>query len=650
MKVSLCRFHWQDFRRGQERCFLLTNGLGGYSSLTVIGDTARNDHALFMAAEKAPNKRARLISNVEEYLEIQGKNTGLFSQEYVNRTKNQEGFRYLEAFEMEMLPTWYYQVGDVSVKKELFMLQGENTIALRYQLSQKIAKEVILHVSPLLAFVPKGKNPAKDQIFTVEENYIAGNGLVLHQKHNGTLVKKEIAFSQDLYYDQDARDGRDSVGTALQNHEICFKMDDYSREFYLIYSLDRRVDECDANTISGWIRHAKEDRQALIRHSGLKSTAGQTLAASAFQYLAHRESTGGKTILAGFPYFEDWGRDTMIALPGCTLALGLYEECKSILKTFMMYCRKGLMPNLFPEGDKDPFYNTVDAPLLFINGVYEYYKATDDEEFLKEAYPVMADIVYWYCRGTDYHIHMDWDCLVMAGEGKEQLTWMDVRINDELPTPRHGKAVEINAYWYNALKILEELSPLVGQEARDYQKLASTVKKSFLENFWMEDKGWLKDVVNGTAEEEQFRCNQVFALSMPYTMLSKEQGRRLLAAVRERLYTPVGLRTLDPADPAFHPVYGGSQPERDRAYHQGTVWTFPLGAYYRAVLACAEDQETAKEEIRQDLTLLEGWLTEGCLFHLAEIYDGEKPVASRGCYAQAWSVGEIVRVYKLIEE
>ena len=228
MKVSLCRFHWQDFRRGQERCFLLTNGLGGYSSLTVIGDTARNDHALFMAAEKAPNKRARLISNVEEYLEIQGKNTGLFSQEYVNRTKNQEGFRYLEAFEMEMLPTWHYQVGDVSVKKELFMLQGENTIALRYQLSQKIAKEVILHVSPLLAFVPKGKNPAKDQVFTVEENYIAGNGLVLHQKHNGTLVKKEIAFSQDLYYDQDARDGRDSVGTALQNHEICFKMDDYS--------------------------------------------------------------------------------------------------------------------------------------------------------------------------------------------------------------------------------------------------------------------------------------------------------------------------------------------------------------------------------------------------------------------------------------
>lgn len=650
MKVSLCRNDWQDFRRGQEHCFLLTNGLGGYSSLTAAGDTARNDHGLFMAAEKAPNKRVKLLANVAETLETEGKEYSLFTQEFVNRTKNSRGFCWLEGFEMEYLPVWTYRAGGIEIKKTIVLVQGENTLAVRYRVRGNKKPGGQLVVTPLLSFAPKGKNPAVNFDFQVRDTYIAANGLVMHQKTNGMLEELPAEVWPDLYYEQDARDGRDAVGKVVVNHRICFRLTGEDQSFYMVYSLDRRVDDCSESTIEMWIKEEEARCRETARRSGLKSEAGKALAVSAAQYIVERESTGGKSILAGYPYFEDWGRDTMIALPGCTLATGAYEDCKSILKTFMAYCRKGLMPNLFPEGDQEPLYNTVDAALLFVEAVYEYYRETGDFAFLQEAYPVLADIICWYCRGTDFHIHMDYDGLIQAGDGLEQVTWMDVRIGDELPTPRHGKPVEINAYWYNALKIVEELAPLCGKDGREYGTLGEMVKKSFLEKFWMEDKGWLKDVINGTEEEEQFRCNQVFALALPYRILSDEQGRSILSAVKERLYTPVGLRSLEPADPAFHPWYGGSQPERDRAYHQGTVWAFPLGAYYRGVLACAEDKEAAKEEIRQGLNLLEGWLREGCLFHLAEIYDGEAPVSSKGCYGQAWSVGEILRVYKLVEK
>ncbi|MDY2937554.1 MAG: type I pullulanase [Fusicatenibacter sp.] len=651
MKIVLNRLDWQNFRRGEEKCFLLTNGLGGFSSLTVMGNTARGDQALFMAAVKAPNVRYHLLTNLWEELEMDGETVKLYSQEFVNRTKNVEGFRYLEGFEMELLPVWFYRVRGIEIEKTVGMVQGENTVIVRYVVRGDGKKGRILHVTPLLKFAPKGKDTSGNLAFSVDERCIAGGGIMLYYKSNGITRKTESEFLPDLYFEQDARDGREAVGGAVRNHCLDFELADDTKEqiFYVVYSLQGNVEKWDEQTISGWMEQERKRREGLIAQSKITDPAGQVLAASAQQYIVERESTGGKSILAGFPYFEDWGRDTMIALPGCTLATGDYESCRSILRTFMTYCRNGLMPNLFPEGDAQPMYNTVDAALLFLNVVYLYYLETGDLSFVREAYPVMEEIVFWYRKGTDFHIRMDEDGLIMAGDGLEQVTWMDVRIGEELPTPRHGKPVEINAYWYNGLKIMEELSPYAGKDGTEYAALAERVKKSFLENFWMEDKGWLRDVRNGTAEEEQFRCNQIFALALPYTIPSKEQGRRILAAVKENLYTTAGLRSLSPLDPAFHPFYGGSQPERDRAYHQGTVWGFPLGAYYRAVLKYAESEEEGKREVRRGLDRLESWLYEGCLFHLAEIYDGENPVASRGCYAQAWSVGELLTVYKEME-
>ncbi len=657
MKVTLNRTDWRDFRRGQEKCFLLTNGLGGYTSLTVIGDNARGDHALFMAARKAPNVRVNLLANVKEVLKLENKETELYSQEFVNCTKNAAGYEYLESFSMEALPQWHYRVRGTEVEKTMTVLQGENTMAIRYRVRGAQTGDC-LEITPLMKFAPKGKNPASDQVFTAEPGILESEGIRVYYAANGIFEQIPEERMEDLYYDQDARDGRDAVGTVVKNHKICFPLNPGEQTFYVVYSLDHSVDEITEEDVNLWIKQAEERRKELMERSGIRHPVGRMLAASATQYIVERESTGGKSILAGFPYFEDWGRDTMIALPGCTLATGDLESCRSILRTFMSYCYKGLMPNLFPEGDVEPMYNTVDAALLFLEGVYQYYLESNDMEFVLEAYPVMEEIVAWYCKGTKYQIRMDGDGLISAGGGLDQVTWMDVRIGDELPTPRHGKPVEINAYWYNGLKIMEEFTGMLPenmqkscrQKAAAYGALAALVKENFLAQFWMEEEGYLKDVVNGTAEENQFRCNQVFALALPYRMLSMEQGRRILEAVKAQLYTPVGLRSLSPKDPDFHPWYGGSQPSRDRAYHQGTVWTFPLGAYYRAVLYYAETPEAGSIEVGRGLEQLESWLYEGCLYHLAEIYDGAAPVMSKGCFAQAWSVGELLRVFREVEK
>ena len=328
----------------------------------------------------------------------------------------------------------------------------------------------------------------------------------------------------------------------------------------------------------------------------------------------------------------------------------------------MEYCRKGLMPNLFPEGGKEPMYNTADASLLFILAVYGYYSRTGDRDFVTECYPVMTDIVEWYRRGTEFGIRMDQDGLLQAGQSFDQVTWMDVRVGDILPTPRHGKPVEINAYWYNALRILEEFQRKFGEERQisdggqtggmedvDYGALAELVKKSFREKFWNEEAGCLKDVVSGHAWDCQIRCNQIWAVAQPFSLLEKERERAVVETVFRRLYTPLGLRTLDPADDQFRPVYGGALLERDLAYHQGTVWTYPLGAYYLAWLKVNGASKWAAAQVRRQLESATAALREGCVGQLPEIYDGLEPTASRGCFAQAWSVGELLRVYEALE-
>ena len=395
---------------------------------------------------------------------------------------------------------------------------------------------------------------------------------------------------------------------------------------------------------------AQARQHSLLAQSGFKDPAARELARSADAFIANRPSSGGKTILAGYPFFGDWGRDTMIALPGCVLATKQYETAKSILRTFLAYEQDGLVPNLFPEGQEEPRYNTVDAALLLINCVWLYYQKTDDRDFVREAWPVMVRIVHAYRTGTHHAIGMDTDGLIFAGKGMDQVTWMDVCVDGILPTPRHGKPVEINAYWYNALRILQELALTLGEDGTAYGRLAEQVKMSFTDLFWMEEKGYLKDVVSRTGADEQLRCNQIWAVTMPFTMLPPAQEQRVVESVRRHLYTPFGLRTLSPEDPEFHPFYGGSQRERDMAYHQGTVWPYPLGAYYLAWLKTHGSTAEAAAQVREQLGNMEVMLREGCVGQLPEIYDGGNPGPSKGCFAQAWSVGELLRVYEALEQ
>ena len=650
MKWIYGRQDWKTLERGLENCYLLTNGLGGFSSLTMTGAVARNDHSVFMACTKAPNHRVNMVHRIKEELGIGETKYVLSTQEFADGTK-EEGYRYLTEFSFGVLPLWRYLTSGIEIEKEIAMAQGNNQIAVNYHLKNRGQEEAVLCVTPFFQFEPKGEDLKEDKIFSRQAQKITDGKYALFFETNGKVEgfqeKKETYF-----YRYDECDGRRENGTASAVYQIKKRVKPGEEtDLTVIYSLESRIG-MDAKKLFDKIKEEQiHHQEKLIKTSGLKNKLAQTLVCGADKFLSKRESTDGLTILAGFPFFEDWGRDTMIALPGICISTGRFESAKSILRTFACYEKDGLMPNLFPEGENEPLYNTVDAALLFINCVWLYYEKTQDIKFVEEMYPVMQRIISGYERGTNFNIHMEEDGLISAGAGLDQVTWMDVRVGEILPTPRHGKPVEINAYWYNALCIMQRFSEVLKKnEAQKYGELAQKVKESFAREFWMEEKHCLKDVISETKADTQIRCNQIWAVSMPFTMLDEEKERQIVDTVFERLYTPYGLRTLDPKDEEFHASYGGEMIKRDLAYHQGTVWTFPMGGYYLAYLKVNKDSREAKEIVAKQLEVLESAMREGCIGQLPEIYDGEIPVSSKGCFAQAWSVGEILRVYEKLEE
>ncbi len=663
MKYEFHKESWPTIGEGEKNCYLIANGLGGYNSMNLIGGVTRGDQALFMSAKKAPNVRWHMVTNFLETLSVDGKEYVLTSQRMAEQP-DYEGFWYLESFVYDDYPAWTWNVDGVSVTRSIVMQHGSNTVAVQYEICSPKSREAVLKVKPLLRMT------AKNTAFDAEEKngYIVSgeaseNSCGCEGKWKASTIRRgedELILTTDgrltfceptvfgpMYFSQDERDGREEKGSALILQEI-EKKGNTDGTLTVICSVKSPIYQSFEAYKKEYLDYVKE----LADKAPLQSDLGKQLVVSADAYVVDRESTGGKSILAGFPFFEDWGRDTMIALPGITMVTGRFEECKSILRTFAKYEHKGLLPNLFPEGDCNPMYNSVDAPLLFINTVYEYVKLSGDEAFIGEVFPVLASIISSYMTGTDFHIGMDEDGLIKAGADLEQLTWMDVRVGDHLPTPRHGKPVEINAYWYSALKSMAEFAEKLGDKALsvEYEALAERVRASFLEKFWNEEEACLKDVLSGNSEENQVRCNQIWALTQNFNMLNAEQEKQVIEKVRKELYTTAGLRTLKQSDPAFHEIYIGGMQERDRAYHQGTVWAFPLGAYYRAVIRYMKEYEfVEKAEWQQHVDTgmkeLDYWMREGCLGHLAEIYDGKTPTISRGCYAQAWSVGELLRAY-----
>ena len=633
----------KNLERGQENCYLLTNGLGGFSSMTMTGSVARNDHALLMACVQAPNHRYNMVHRLKESLCLGEEEIVLSSQEFADGYK-EEGCPYFSSFVFDDMPIWRFLVQGVEIRKEIAMKQGENTVAVRYSIRNRSRKPAELKIVPFYQFTAKGSEPEPEQKFQYTKNAVISNGMTLYFQTNGTLDNIE-EIQETYFYSYDACDGRRETGLAKSGHIITESVQPGEEKILkLVYSMENA--DQDADVI---ILEMQTYRKALEAKAGLHKEMAKELVKSASQFVSRRESTNGRTILAGYPFFEDWGRDTMIALPGICISTGQYETAKEILRTFAVNERGGLMPNLFPEGGNDPLYNTVDAALLFINCVYLYYQAAGDRAFVQEMYPVMERIIKAYREGTDYGIHMDEDGLIQSGEGLWQVTWMDVRVGDILPTPRHGKPVEINAYWYNALCIMDELAETADKKAV-YTQLKEKVKASFVDKFWMDDKKCLKDLVSGTKADAQIRCNQIWAVSLTFTMLDPEKEQQVVETVFEKLYTPYGIRTLEQEDQEFHGLYQGKMEDRDMAYHQGTVWTFHLGAYYLAYLKVNQYSPEAKKIVREQLEVMEAAMREGCIGQLPEIYDGENPTRSKGCFAQAWSVGEILRVYEALEK
>ena len=630
--------------QAEETCWLLANGLGGYASTSAAFSVTRNDQGLLIAA-KTPNQRFNLVHRLSEKLSSDGESVFLSSQTFGDGTPPEDGWRRLSSFVWEDGPCWLYQADSVQVTRRCAMEHGKNASAVVYTVENRSEAPCTLRVTPVFQFSQKGDPPQAPFALHYTGGTIQGAGLTLHVKSSEPLLPLPQTW-ENLSYEDDRKDGRRETGLGLTCAAVELTVPQgESGQLELVFST-----EPSGKGGAEILLDAEARQHSLLAQSGFKDPAARELARSADAFIANRPSSGGKTILAGYPFFGDWGRDTMIALPGCVLATKQYDTAKSILRTFLAYEQDGLVPNLFPEGQEEPRYNTVDAALLLINCVWLYYQKTDDRDFVREAWPVMVRIVHAYRTGTHHAIGMDTDGLIFAGKGMDQVTWMDVCVDGILPTPRHGKPVEINAYWYNALRILQELALTLGEDGTAYGRLAEQVKMSFTDLFWMEEKGYLKDVVSGTGADEQLRCNQIWAVTMPFTMLPPAQEQRVVESVRRHLYTPFGLRTLSPEDPEFHPFYGGSQRERDMAYHQGTVWPYPLGAYYLAWLKTHGSTAEAAAQVREQLGNMEAMLREGCVGQLPEIYDGGNPGASKGCFAQAWSVGELLRVYEALEQ
>lgn len=648
MKFIYGKHNFKDSKTANQNCYLLTNGLGGYSSTTLANSLTRGDHSLFTVALKAPNLRKNIVNKIDETLLINEKKVHLSSQQYVSHTKNVEGFSNILAFKQEYLPEWDYFFDGIKIKKTIVYAHKKNTLGIKYVIENNSENEVNLELKPLFQFADRGKTSSSILKITEFENKISANDIDLFVDTNySKKIVNKPEFEKDFYFAYDAVDGRDSVGHATSFINYTYSVDKKTKkDFYIILSLSNEKE--DINTL---IECEISRQKTLLETANFSHNIAKTLTRASDQFICERDSTSAKTIIAGYPWFEDWGRDTMFAILGSCISTKRFEDTKNIFRSFMKYSKNGLMPNLFPEGDNPPLYNTVDAALLYIFAVYEYYKESNDLDFIKdEAYETILDILTWYKKGTDFDIYMDKDYLIHAGSGYDQVTWMDVRFETILPTPRHGKPVEINAFWYNALKITSEFSKLLDKDFSEFEELADKVKISFNEKFWNEKENCLKDVVSGKYYDNQVRSNQIWVIMMPFSLLDKEKSKAVVDKVYNELYTPYGLRTLSKYDKEFKENYGGSHFNRDMAYHQGTVWPFPLGGFLISYLKVNDHNEIAKQEVYEMLEYLEPCLREGCVGHIAEIYDGLNPTRSHGCFAQAWSASELLRVYSYLEK
>lgn len=637
-----------DFWAATSREWLETNGIGGFASGTISGANTRRYHGLLTAAMRPPLGRVTVLSKTEETLHIGEDKFDLSSNQFPGVISPQ-GYLHLKEFRLDPFPIWTYQIEGIEIEKRLFMVHGSNTTFCRWRVLTRKTRDIRLTVKPLISFVDyhslQHESESVHFDHWVNANVVSivpgGHAPVLYLTHSDADIVDTGFWYKNFEYAIEKERGFDAAEDLFQPFEMVF---DLSSGPAIISASTESQASIDFATLES---AAIKRRKALLKKAGAKSGFEKDLVLAADQFIVARGS--GHTVIAGYPWFSDWGRDTMIALPGLTLATGRFDLARDILLEFSEHISEGMIPNRFPDAGDTAEYNTVDATLWYFEAVRAYAAATGDLKFVRKyLYEKLADIVAWHLHGTRYNIHVDTDGLLYAGSLDVQLTWMDAKIGDLVITPRTGKAVEIQALWYNALLIMAEFAAEFGDtkdEAR-YRAMADLCKLSFNGAFWNEAEQCLYDVVENGDRDTSVRPNQIMAVSLTHSMVDPDRARKIVEKVEKELLTPVGLRSLSPNDPHYCGTYIGSPFERDSAYHQGTVWGWLIGPFVDAFRKVNGQSAVTEKRVAEILSGFELHLTEAGIGQISEIFDGEPPHRPRGCFAQAWSVAEVLRVLR----
>jgi predicted glycogen debranching enzyme len=649
----------------EQREWLVTNGLGGFASGTVAGSATRRYHGLLIAALDPPAARTHLVGGIDEIAHLGGQSFELATHRWLSGAVAPEGYKRIQSFRLEgTIPSWTYQVAGALLEKRIWMRYGENTTLVRYSLLEsrsplELELKILVnyrdfHASTHAGFAPSDCRMRISQVeHGVEIRAFDGAVPFLLKSLTATCVPQHNWYG-DFFFPLERERG-------LDDHED-----------QLLAAVFRAPLECGQSlTIvcstdpSALLDGSAALKEELARQSAVLAAARpllepadqpaadsrvSQLVLAADQFIAVRSLPGqpnGKTIIAGYGWFGDWGRDTMISLPGLTLSSGRAGIAKQILLAFSRFVDRGMLPNNFPDAGGAPGYNTIDATLWYFEAIRQYFAATNDIATLKALFPVLTEIIEAHLAGTRYNIHVDpADGLLYGGGPGVQLTWMDAKIGDWVVTPRTGKPVEVNALWINALETMMGLAEALGQSPANYEPPSARAKASF-SKFWNSQRNCCFDVLDapGIGSDSALRPNQIFAVSLGANLLTPTQQKSVVDVCSRELLTPEGLRSLAPGDGGYTGTYSGGPRERDAAYHQGTVWGWLIGPFALAHYRVYRDRTAALALLEPSLNSLD---TYG-LGTLAEIYDGEPPHHPRGSIAQAWSVAELLRAWQLLQ-
>ena len=646
------------------REWLISNGIGGYASSTVCGVNTRRYHGLLVAATHPPVGRLVMLSKLEDALVINGTRVDLSTNLYGDDVLHPHGFRNLQQFRLEPFPVLTYANERFVLEKSIYMGRGENTVVIEYALTSRLeGDDIQLEVAPLLAFRDYHSSTHANQNisakFSEADGTIAlqpyGDLPTMYLAHNADEVVGTGVWYSNFEYSEERERGLDHRED-LFNPLILTASFNRKTKLTLIASTERhRVADAEAIRAAEIRRQQEIERRADSDGRNVELIRALSLAAEHF--IVARPPF--KTVIAGYHWFGDWGRDTMIALPGLLLCTDQPDAAKEILLQFLRYIHGGMLPNRFPDQGETPEYNTVDATLWFVDAIWQYLNYRSDSAWRREAlelirtrfYPGLKSIIHHHLAGTHFGIHADSQGFLWAGDNSTQLTWMDAKVGDLAITPRNGRPVEIQALWYNALRTIEEFGRQFGDAAAaDYcAGVANRLKANFEQVFWNENDECLLDVVGELSADPSIRPNQVVAVSLRHNLLDQCKTRKVLENAKKHLLTPYGLRTLAPSDAHYRSRYGGDVWSRDSAYHQGTVWPWLAGPFFTSLLRYSENSVQALDEAQCWLDRFSGHLQEACLGQVSEIFDGDEPHNPGGCIAQAWSVAELLRLAKLVD-